>query len=71
MPGIQLQFRVHVNDVSWLENFFARPSIGGEKAPPSPRGLTSQVAAIGNSLKRLGFENSLGLLGHIGKLRPI
>jgi hypothetical protein len=31
----------------------------------------AEVAAIGNGLKRLGLQNSLRLLGHIGQLRPI
>ena len=31
----------------------------------------AEVAAIGNGLERLGLENSLGLLGHIGQLSPI
>ena len=31
----------------------------------------AEVAAIGNGLERLGLENSLGRLGHIGQLSPI
>src|ERR1700730_10710705 len=31
----------------------------------------AEVAAIGNGLERLGLENSLRLLGHIGQLSPI
>src|ERR1700754_683473 len=31
----------------------------------------AEVAAIGHGLERLGLENSLRLLGHIGKLCPI
>jgi hypothetical protein len=31
----------------------------------------AEVAAIGNGLERLGLENSLRLVGHIGQLSPI
>src|SRR6476659_6076210 len=31
----------------------------------------AEVAAIGNSLERLSLENTLRLLGHVGKLCPI
>jgi hypothetical protein len=36
-----------------------------------PASQAAEAAAIGNGLERLGLENSLGLLGHIGQLRSI